>query len=139
MIRESEFVQSHRPYAVRLGTFRPLDHMNRDGRDWKWYGIDAVWFRRRSIGYGPNRRMVTVACIGQLSDLQRQVPANAAEFLAAHDDGRHGGDCRARWDGTGFWSAIQDPETQAAHLAILRPMLAAYPACPETYSGWWRF
>lgn len=139
MIREDAFVQSHRPYAVDLTSLRALDYMNVGEREHKWYGIDAVWFRRRSTGYGTDKRMVTVACIGQLHDLQRQVPANAAEFLAAHDDGRHGGDCRSRWDGASFWSANQDPETQAADLAILRPMLAAYPTCPEPYVGWWRF
>lgn len=139
MIRETRFVQSHRPYAVRLDTFRALDHRNRDGRDWKWYGIDAVWFRRRSIGYGPERRMVTVACVGELHDLQRQPPADAAEFLAAHDDGRYGGDCRSRWDGHQFWSADQNPDTQAADLALLKPILDAYPAIPDGHSGWWRF
>ena len=138
MIREDSFVRSHRPYAVRLDTFRALDHMNRDGRDWKWYGIDAVWFRRRSVGYGPDKRVITVACVGQLRDLQRHEPGTATEFLYCHDDGRYGGDCEGRWDGEKYWGS-QLPEEIEAHLALLRPMLANYPACPEPYVGWWRF
>lgn len=139
MIREDRFVQSHRPYAVNLTSFRPLDEMNRDGSDWKWYGIDAVWFRRRSIGWGDDKRVITVACVGELHDLQRQPPADAAEFLAAHDDGRYGGDCRSRWDGHQFWSADQNPDVQAADLALLKPMLDNHPAIPDGYDGWWRF
>jgi len=136
MKRETQFVQSHRPYAVNLASFRTIDPNDGNGitadpERWTWARIDAAWFRRRDG--------VTVACIGHLRDLQRPAPADATEFLARHDDGRHGGDCRSRWDGQRFWSAIQDPGQQAADLALLKPMLDAYPAIPEGFDGWWTF
>lgn len=139
MKREETFIQSHRPYAVDLASFRPLEKMNRDPRGAQWYGVAAVWFRRRSIGWGDTKRIVTVACVGQLRDLQRQVPADAAQFLERHGDGRYGGDCRSRWDGHQFWSANQDPDVQAADLALLKPILDSYPSLPAGYSGWWTF
>lgn len=136
MIREDRFVLSHRPYAVDLASFRTVDPNNGGGltaepSEWTWARINAVWFRRR--------RGLTVACVGDLCDLQRPAPTDAAEFLARHDDGRYGGDCRSRWDGNRFWSATQNPAIHAAHLALLKPMLAAYPAIPGGYQGWWRF
>lgn len=122
MIREAEFVLSHRPYAVDLAGLKTTGH----GRA----TLDAVWFRRR--------RGVTVACVGRLWDHQRPDPVDAAEFLTRHDDGRYGGDCLGRWDGARYWGA-QEPDVAARHLELLRPMLAAYPAAPAGYDGWWRF
>lgn len=123
MIREDRFVQSHRPYAVNLASLRTDEH----GQS----RLDAIWFRRR------NGR--TVACIGQLWDFQRPRPAGGQQFLSQHDDGRYGGDCRSRWDGQHFWSADQNPDVQAADLALLKPMLDNHPAIPDGYDGWWRF
>jgi hypothetical protein len=136
VIREDRFVQSHRPYAVDLASFRTIDPDDGNGivadpAKWTWVRIDAVWFRRRAG--------ITVACAGSLRDLQRPAPADAQQFLARHEDGRHGGDCRARWDGERFWSGSQDPEVSARYLALLKPMLAAFPQIPAGYSGWWRF
>ena len=121
MIREDRFVQSHRPYAVDLGSLAV--------RDGNYCTLNAAWFRRR--------KGVTVACLGCLWDVQRSTPESAADFLAMHDDGRYGGDCRSRWDGQRFWSAVQDPNVQAADLALLKPMLAAYPQIPDGFSGRW--
>ncbi len=136
MIREERFVQSHRPYAVNLASFRTFDPndgngLTADPAKWTWARIDATWFRRRAG--------VTVACVGHLRDLQRPAPTDAAEFLARHEDGRYGGDCRSRWDGERFWSAIQDPGVRAADLALLKPMLESYPDVVAGYSGWYVF
>jgi hypothetical protein len=143
MIREGKFVLSHRPYAVDLASFHTIDPNNGDGltaepSEWTWARIDAVWFRRRGTGYGALKRMVTVACVGHLRDLQRPPPVDAADFLARHDDGRYGGDCEGRWDGERYWGS-QLPDIIEQHLELLRPMLAAYPAVPAAYDGWWRF
>ncbi|WP_431781753.1 hypothetical protein [Streptomyces chumphonensis] len=132
MIREDRFVISRRPYAVDLDSL----HLTQDGERYDGAPIytvtlAAVWFRRRN--------KLTVACVGHLRDIQSgDAPADAAEFLARHDDGRYGGDCHGRWDGTGYWGA-QEPEVIEQHLALLRPMLANFPAIPPGYDGWWRF
>lgn len=52
MLREDRFVQSHRPYAVNLASFRTIDPddgngITADPAKWTWARIDAVWFRRR--------------------------------------------------------------------------------------------
>lgn len=135
MRREDTFVQSHRPYAVDLGSFRTIDPNNGNGitadpAQWTWARIDAVWFRRRAG--------VTVACVGHLRDLQRPAAASAAQFLARHEDGRYGGDCAGRWDGERYWGS-QLPDVIERHLELLRPMLAGYPACPSGYDGWYVF
>jgi hypothetical protein len=122
MIREDRFLISRRPYAVDLSSLNVTDSLR--------VTVRAVWFRRRSG--------VTAACVGELWDHQRATPATALEFLAAHDDGRYGGDCHGRWDGERYWGA-QEPDAIAQHLDLLRPMLANYPALPGSYDGWWRF
>jgi len=127
VIREDRFLISHKPYAVDLTSLRNTNH-EPGGR--YWGVIDAVWFRRRNG--------VTVACIGDLWDNQNTAPADAREFLARHDDGRYGGDCAGRWDGKSYWGNVT-LDQQERHLAILRPMLANYPAIPPGYDGWWTF
>lgn len=126
MIREERFVLSHNPYAVDLSTFTP-------GRDEDGVqggsAIDAVWFRRQ--------QGATVAYIGLLWGRQNPTPVDAAEFLARHGGEREGGYfCHGRWDGVRYRGA-REPEIAAAHLEILGPMLAAYPACPDDYEGWY--
>src|SRR6266542_496740 len=121
MIREDKFVMSRRQYAVDLTSLTRL------GGKWE---INALWFRRR--------RGVTVACSGTLWDFPDAAPADAVAFLAGREDGRYGGHCLARWDGAGYWGA-EDPVVAAAELAVLRPMLAAYPVIPPGHDGWWRF
>lgn len=131
MIRTDRFLISKRPYAVDLSSLdaRP-DGERWDGTPMSTARLGAVWFRRKNG--------VTAACIGTLWDIQAPPPADAAEFLRRHDDGRHGGDCDGRWDGERYWGA-QRPETIEQHLAILRPMLANYPDVPPGYDGWYRF
>lgn len=124
MYREDKFVMSHRPYAVDLSSLYLKHH---DG----FFTVNAVWFRRKNG--------VTAACVGTLWDLQRPAPAGALEFLERHDDGRYGGDCLARWDGTSFWCAGQDPEENDRYLELLKPMLENFPEPAPGYSGWWRF
>lgn len=122
MIRDTRFLISRKPYAVDLTSL----HTDSESTAY----LDAVWFRRRNG--------LTVACIGHLWDIQNPLPKDAAEFLARHDDGRYGGTCEGRWDGERYWGA-QAPELIDAHLALLRPMLANYPAIPPGYDGWWTF
>lgn len=132
MIRETRFLISRKPYAVDLNSLRGTRMDTPGGRNPYSYDgrIDAVWFRRR--------QGVTVACIGTLWDLQHPEPADATQFLRQHDDGRYGGDCHGRWDGESYWGNVTLAE-QEQHLAILRPMLANYPAIPDSYDGWWTF
>ncbi|MGW2739087.1 hypothetical protein ACWC4D_33420 [Streptomyces sp. NPDC001288] len=122
MRRENRFLISRKPYAVDIQGLRT------SGNNTAY--LDAVWFRRR--------RGVTVACVGHLWDIQNPLPKDAAEFLARHDDGRYGGTCEGRWDGERYWGA-QAPELIGAHLSLLRPMLANFPAIPPGYDGWWTF
>lgn len=132
MIREDRFLISRKPYAVDLTSLRGSRTDTPQGCNPYYFDgrIGAVWFRRR--------KGVTVACVGTLWDLQHPEPADAKQFLEQHDDGRYGGDCEGRWDGERYWGA-QEPEIIDAHLSLLRPMLASYPAIPEGYDGWWTF
>lgn len=133
MIREDKFLISRRPYAVDLSSYALARHdSDYPGARTTWHGtVNAVWFRRRSG--------VLAACVGRLWDIQTADPGDVHTFLARHEDGRYGGDCVSRWDGASFWSASQDPETTAAHLELLRPMLENYPDIPAGYDGWYRF
>lgn len=124
MIRDDRFVLSRRQFAVDLNSLDTHSPRRR-------LEVTAVWFRRR--------RGITIACLGLLWDFQQRTPVDALEFLAAHDDGRYGGDCRARWDGKGYWGIDDRPEAQAENLALLRPMIDGYPAAPRGFDGWWRF
>jgi hypothetical protein len=129
VIREDRFLISRKPYAIDLGSLH--QYHRTEGSGWASYSVQAVWFRRR--------RGENVACIGHLWDVQDDPgPLDAAEFLARHDDGRYGGTCVGRWDGDSYWGNVT-LEQQEQHLAVLRPMLAAYPAVPEGYDGWYTF
>ncbi len=129
MIKASAFRISDNSYAVDLGSYRLADGAGRGE-------VDAVWFRRRRISHnGPLR---TMACAGVLRDYQSPCQENAAGFLAAFTDGRYGGDCLARWDGTNLWS-LADEADRERYKKILVPMLAAYPEVPPSFDGWWVF
>lgn len=131
MYREDKFVLSHRPYAVDLASFR-IDEIGAGWRgEYAHATVNAVWFRRKN---GINQ-----AVVGELWDSQWTIPKDAVQFLEQHEDGRYGGRPFARWDGTNFWCAGQDPEENARYLELLKPMLAAFPAIPDGYDGWWRF
>jgi hypothetical protein len=67
-------------------------------------------------------------------------PATAVEALQRMDDGRYGGDCTGRWNGTSYWAndpSSLTPEGIERHLGILRPMLENFPKIPPGYDGWW--
>lgn len=131
MIREDEFVLSHRPYAIALDSLRIRDSYETCAGKSYWYcEVSAVWFRRR--------KGVLAACMGTLCDLQER-PADIASFLAANDDGRYGGRCLGRWDGERYWGSQVPDVINFQHLPVLRAMLMNYPACPPGYDGWWRF
>jgi hypothetical protein len=131
VIRTDRFLISRRPYAVDLGSLTTQAYARQDGTPYYAGRINAVWFRRK--------QGITAAYIGTLWDFQDGEPtADAAQFLALHEDGRHGGDCDGRWDGSSYWGNV--PLTvQEQHLAVLRPMLATYPNLPDGYDGWWQF
>ena len=122
MIRAEKFRVSRPLYAVDLASYT----LTEEGRS----DISAVWFRRR--------KGVTVACAGRVWNYLRPRPQTAAEFLAAHDDNRYGGDCMARWDGTNLWCVLDEAD-RARYKALLVPVLAACPDVPEGYDGWWGF
>lgn len=127
MIRAPRFLISRRLYAIDPTSLQVGDATS-TGHHWAM--VDSVWFRRR--------RGVTVACTGRLRDLQDTPPLDACEFLARYTDGRYGGDCTGRWDGTTYWGHVP-LAVQEQHLAVLRPMLDRYPAAPAGFDGWWAF
>lgn len=133
MIKVAKFRISNRPYAVDLNSLQVADPTMSSK-----ITLNAAWFRRR--------RGVTVACLGQLWDYtgtwERTTPATAVEALQRMDDGRYGGSCVARWDGTSYWAndpASLTPDGIERHLAILRPMLERFPEIPPGYDGWWTY
>jgi len=135
--REETFTQSHQPYAVDLASLGVEDV--EPGADGPVRAtVRALWFRRRRARHdGP---VLTVACYGLLWDYQDKRPADARAFLAAHADGRYGGSCRARWDGTTLWTVPSMTEpVRAKWFERLSAMLASYPAVPDGYDGWWTF
>lgn len=134
MIREERFLISRRPYAIDLDSVAGSQHPRGDLYAFRGQA-NALWYRRR--------RGVTVACIGTLGLWSHYLPRrldlwDAIDILNADLDGRYGGDCHGRWDGTRYWGA-EDLDVQEQHLAILRPMLANYPELPPGHSGWWTF
>jgi hypothetical protein len=129
--REDRFLISRKPYAVDLDSLTIAHTYERwDGNLVYRAHVSAVWYRRR--------KGLTYACIGTLWDHQDAEPTDAHTFLSAHDDGRYGGACEGRWDGTRYWGA-QEPDVMAAHMEILRPMLDSYPVIPTGFDGWWTF
>jgi hypothetical protein len=126
VFRTDEFKISRPMYAVDLSSFVKDDPGPSGNARCE---VRAVWFRRR--------KRVTAACAGRLRGYA-PAPVDALDFLAKFTDGRYGGDCAARWDGTTLW-CLDDEETRAAHLDLLQPMLALYPRTPAGYSGWWHF
>jgi hypothetical protein len=128
VIKADKFRVSRPLYAVDLESYR----LSEQGGSY----INAVWFRRRRQ---PGGDIKTVACAGQVWNYLRPRPQTAAEFLAAHDDNRYGGDCKARWDGRELWSPGADEMDRSDYLALLQPMLAACPEIPGGYDGWWGF
>jgi hypothetical protein len=134
VIRDDTFRISRRPYAINLGTVTAEQHER--GDRWALSGnCHALWFRRQA---GATR-----ACLGTLRLWTHRLAepidiTDPCAILRADLDGRYGGDCHGRWDGTRYWGA-QEPHVQDLHLTLLEPMLAAYPALPPDHDGWWRF
>jgi hypothetical protein len=134
MIRDTKFLISRKPFAIDLATVTATQHERGDR-----YALsgtaNALWFRRKE---GTTR-----ACLGTLKLWHHFLtePVDLTDpraILSANLDGRYGGDCHARWDGTGYWGA-EEPHAQALHLTVLEPMLANYPDPPSGHDGWWRF
>lgn len=134
MHRENEFVLSHAQYAANLDSLRLAYPEYVDEHDWarqSWI-VDVVSFRKV--------KGVVRACAGTVGDHQDEVPLTGAEFLSRIDGlNRVSVTPTARWDGTSFWCAGQDPDENARYLELLRPMLENFPAVPPGCDGWWRF
>jgi hypothetical protein len=129
VIRMSRFVLSARPYAIDLSSLKVV--WPGEGHLENRVTFDAVWFR------GP--KTAPKACIGQLREyISLGADQDPERVLSCMDDGRYGGECLGRWNGTGYWGT-QEPERAAEHMAILRPMLENFPAIPRGYDGWWTF
>lgn len=134
MIRVPDFKPSRRLYAVRpdtsalvvSGDLGPTSN----GASLYRIKLEAVWFRRKSGE--------TAACIGDLWDFQHERPESVEQFLARHTDGRHGANCRSRWNGHSLWT-LEDIEQSTADLALLRLMLDNYSAILPGFDGWWSF
>lgn len=134
MIREDKFLISRKPFAVDLATLTGEQHERGDRTAYSGT-INALWFRRKDG--------VTRACLGTLDLWAHFLPEpldldDPRNVLAADLDGRYGGTCHARWDGTGYWGS-EEPHQQALDLSVLEPMLTNYPALPPGYDGWWSF
>ncbi|GAA3709196.1 MULTISPECIES: hypothetical protein [Streptomyces] len=137
MIRETRFLISRKPFAIDLSTVTARQVKHGDSNP--YYHLhgqaNALWIRRQK---GVDR-----ACIGTLS-LFRQYMREPVDLddpraiLTADLDGRHGGECLGRWDGTRYWGA-QEPALMEQHLEILRPLLANHENPPAGYDGWWTF
>lgn len=123
MIKAERFRIADRPFAVKLDSYRVTDG----------YGsgeVDALWFRRRPGA--------TIACAGVLRDFQSPVQPAVEEFLATCTAQDRGGVCAASWNGSRLWCQAGEEE-RARYKALLVPMLAAYPAVPPGYDGWYIF
>jgi hypothetical protein len=137
MFKTDKFRISKPMYAVDLEAFARGESGDNGAWEWHQFSVPAVWFRRKRAQYnGPIR---TAACAGNLrSSVTGARPVDALDFLARFTDGRYGGDCIARWDGDTLWS-LEPEDSRARYKNILVPMLAAYPAIPEGFDGWWWF
>ena len=134
MIRETRFLISRKPFAVDLDTVTGSQPPRGDRHAFSGTA-NALWFRRQNG--------VTRACLGTLKLWSHYLPEpldldDPHAILSADLDGRYGGDTHGRWDGESYWGNVT-LEQQEKHLAILRPMLANYPALPDGYDGWWTF
>jgi hypothetical protein len=134
MNRETRFLISRKSFAIDLTSIRGDQHPLGDRHAYSGHA-NALWYRRR--------KGVTVACIGTLGLWSHYLPEplnldDPHAILSADLDGRYGGDCHGRWDGTGYWGA-EDLDVQQQHLAVLRPMLDRCPVIPDGYDGWWTF
>lgn len=158
MIRQDRFLPSKALYAVKLSglTRVTLPRQKREAQaEWgeglyKWvdtddpaipqlyrYEIPCVWYRR-SKGVD-TANIGTLHSISSLEYTQHH-PSDAQRFLENFTDGRHGADCRTRWDGERLWSFPSITyDQQQDDLELLRWMLDRYPEIPQGFSGWWSF
>lgn len=130
MIREDRFVLSRGQYAVSLDSMRTYPS---EVSSSVTFCFQAAWYRKKGG--------VLRACLGELRHYAQgagDAQLSTTGWLESFDDGRYGGDCEGRWDGSLYWGS-EDPEVMIGHLQFLKPMLESYPLIPEGYSAWWRF
>lgn len=135
MIWREKFVMAHKPYAIDLDSVRIESHKERDGKFFVSGSCDAVWFRKKNgvvrVCWGPLK--LWAHYMDEAADI-----SSPQEFLGTDFDGRYGGECNARWDGTRYWGS-QNPDVIRFDLDGLKPMLEGFPQVPEGLSGWWSF
>lgn len=142
MKREDRFLISHAPYAVEPQSLITVERPRMKHKDGQWTVDDTVppfwsceiraaWFKRKSG--------VLMACMGTLHTIVVDKPTDYADFLTQYADGRYGGDCAARWDGTELWSPETDWDAMVERQKFLAQMLSNYPNIPDSYDGWWTF
>jgi hypothetical protein len=134
VIRTEKFLISKNLFAVNLDTVEPKPFEVR-GETYLEGKADAVWFRRKN---GTTR-----ACLGTLRLWSHRLTEpldlnDPRAVLSVRMDGTHGPLCLGRWDGERYWGA-EHVNIVDQHLAVLIPMLKAYPSIPPGYDGWWRF
>lgn len=108
MIHEDKFLISRKPFALDLNSVTGEQHERGDLIAFSG-SANAVWYRRQGG--------VTRACIGSLGLWSHYLPhrlnlEDPHDVLSANLDGRYGGKCHGRWDGTGYWGA-EEPEVMA--------------------------
>jgi hypothetical protein len=98
--------------------------------------VDAVWFKRKNG--------LLTAAMGTYGLFFVGVGTEPTDdtyegWVVAHEDNRYGPSCRARWNGTKFWSTSEGPVENGARLDFLTGMLAGFPDPPAGWDGWWTF
>lgn len=134
MIRAPELAVSQPMYAFNPDTWAVTGQL-----PWKVHTVNAVWFRRR--------RGIIVATVGTYQPMvlnrdNRPAGETYAEWIAAADDNRYGGNWFAAGDGSNIWFAEarttpRDLKDQAD--TLINAAFGAYPDPPPGYDGWWTF
>jgi hypothetical protein len=135
VFKTTDFKISKPMFAVNLAAWSAGDRAGTVGSGTD--SVAAVWFQRKRTAYnGPLR---TAAHGGYLNFwLRGAAPVDAIDALSKAGQHQYTAHCQARWDGSNLW-CLEDEETRAEYKTLLVPMLEAYPAIPDGYSGWWHF
>lgn len=123
------YAKSKTLYALDPATFAVEPRFAADVPGRYSASVDALW----TVTKGG----VTQVSKGVLHSSFYQVKeAFTWDYFLAHFDTRYGGSPHVRWDGTYMWA----PDTPLARMnelaSELDPALAALPAVPAGYEGW---
>lgn len=138
MIRAPKLLVSKPMYAFNPTTWREPYSGN--------FEVDAVWFKRKRHGRGPDATMKLVAVMGTYSPsiFWPPLPTDGEylSWITAVTDNRYGGRHLSSWDGEALLTTDPPripPELAAERTAFLADVLAGYPNPPAGYDGWWTF